>query len=203
MSDHLLPINATEGERAMATTIARVSDVPVPARFMWSPQTCPVALLPWLAWAFSVDEWDTGWTEQQKRAAIAAAYVVQRQKGTIGAVRRALGALGLEINIVEWFQETPEAAPYTFRIALGSGSEGAPQDKLLKLLAVLNSAKNLRSHLRSIDLQVSSKAELYFAAVTMIGSEIEISFPYQKLLLDGSRKLDGSWRLNGILAPHV
>lgn len=203
MSETLLPANATEAERAMESSIARVSSVPVPARYMWSPQTCPTPLLPWLAWAFSVDEWDTSWTEQQKRAAIAAAYVVQRQKGTIGAVKRALGALGLEISIVEWFQESPPAAPYTFRIALGSGSEGAPQDKLLKLLAVLNSAKNLRSHLRSIDLQVNSTAELFLAAVTMVGSEIEITFPYIPQRLDGSRNLDGSWRLNGIKELHV
>lgn len=197
MSEHLLPINATEGERAMATTIARVSNVPMPARFMWSPQTCPVALLPWLAWAFSVDQWDTAWTEQQKRAAIAAAYVVQRQKGTIGAVKRAVGALGLDIEIVEWFQQTPEGDPYTFHVAIGSGTAGASREQLLKLLDVLGSSKNLRSHLTTIDVTVTSNAELYFAGVLMMGNEIQINSP-SSLKLDGTWKLDGSQRLNGI-----
>ncbi len=27
----------------------------------WHPQTCPEALLPWLAWSLSVDEWDESW----------------------------------------------------------------------------------------------------------------------------------------------
>lgn len=196
MSESLLPPNATVVERAMEMAAARIESVPTPARHMWNPQTCPAQLLPWLAWAFSVDEWDTTWTEAQKRATISASYSVHRRKGTIGAVKRALGALGLDIQIVEWFQETPKGDPYTFRIALGSGAEGAPQDKLLKLLAVLNSAKNLRSHLRSIDLTVESKAELFSAGITLIGNEIQINSAFT-LKYDGTWKYDGTQKYDG------
>lgn len=196
MSDSLMPPSATIVERAMEMAAARIESVPTPARHMWNPQTCPAQLLPWLAWAFSVDEWDTTWTEAQKRATIAASYNVHRRKGTIGAVKRALGALGLDIQIVEWFQETPKEDPYTFRIALGSGAEGAPQDKLLKLLAVLNSAKNLRSHLRSIDLTVESKSNLFPAGYTLIGNEIQINSAFT-LKYNGLWKYDGSQKYDG------
>ena len=55
MSRDLLPANATPLERALAETTARLSDVAVPIRDLWSPENCPTELLPWLAWALSVD----------------------------------------------------------------------------------------------------------------------------------------------------
>ncbi|HKY46149.1 MAG TPA: phage tail protein I [Pyrinomonadaceae bacterium] len=174
MSDSLLPPNATTGERALEGATARIGDVPTPARTMWNPETCPEELLPWLAWAFSVDEWDVTWSVTQKRSAIAAAYTVQRQKGTIGAVKRALEALGLGLEIIEWFQESPPGPPYTFRVSIGVDQGGAGQEQLEKLISVVNSAKNLRSHLLSVDLAVTTTATIYFAAVTIGGHEITI-----------------------------
>lgn len=176
MSENLLPPNATPTERAMELATARIERVPVPARHMWNPQTCPAQLLPWLAWAFSVDTWDTTWTEQQKRAAIAASYAVHRQKGTIGAVRRALAALGLGLQIVEWWQETPNGLPYTFRIAIDVEQGGADAGAMAKILEVVTTSKNLRSHLNSVDLTVTTKSAGSIAAATIVGSEITVYF---------------------------
>lgn len=81
-------------ERALEATIARISDVPVLVRESWDPDECPVALLPWLAWAFSVDEWDSAWTEEEKRQAVRDAYNLARVKGTVWAVKRQLLLLG-------------------------------------------------------------------------------------------------------------
>ncbi len=114
----LLPPNTTPQERVIAETIARISDVPVPLRTLWNPQKCPANLLPWLAWALSVDEWDANWTEQQKRDTIAASVEVHRKKGTIGAVRKVLEPFGLSNAIQEWWQMEPRGKPYTFRILL-------------------------------------------------------------------------------------
>ena len=52
----LLPHNASPQERAIEAATARLADVPVPLRDLWNPETCPAELLPWLAWAFGVDE---------------------------------------------------------------------------------------------------------------------------------------------------
>lgn len=103
MSDaSLLPPNATEQERALALAIARVSDVPVVARKLWSADDCPADKLAWLAWAFGVDEWDDGWPEESKRQTIRQALEVQKRKGTIWSIRRVLANAGYgEAQLIE------------------------------------------------------------------------------------------------------
>lgn len=90
----LLPPNATPQERALDLATARVGNVPVMARDMWNPQTCPEALLPWLAWALAVDEWDGNWPVATKRAVIAASAAIHRKKGTPASIKAALAAAG-------------------------------------------------------------------------------------------------------------
>jgi len=118
MSEDLLPPNATPQERALANTVARVSAIPVLLRDLWSANTCPAALLPWLAWGMSVDEWDSSWTEQQKRNVIASSVEIHRKKGTIGAVKRIIESFNLGIAIKEWWETTPPGVPHTFKLIL-------------------------------------------------------------------------------------
>lgn len=94
MSETLLPHNATAAELAFEAVLGEAFALPVPLREIWNSETCPVALLPWLAGAFSVDEWDPGWSEDAKRAVISDSVMVHRRKGTVGAVRQALVASG-------------------------------------------------------------------------------------------------------------
>lgn len=101
MSD-LLPPNANLHEHALDDATARVGAVPVDIATLWTPGTCPAHLLPWLAWALSVDEWDETWTESQKRDVIAASYEIHSRKGTPHAIRTALAAIGYDnIDILE------------------------------------------------------------------------------------------------------
>lgn len=95
MSD-LLPPNANAQEQALDDSLARLGSVPVDIARLWNPATCPLALLPWLGWALSCDEWDESWTEAQKRAAVAASYDVHSHKGTPHAVKSSLQALGYD-----------------------------------------------------------------------------------------------------------
>lgn len=174
MSD-LLPANATEQERAISDSIERAGSVPVPVRDVWNPDTCPANLLAWLAWAFSVDEWDASWTDAQKRGAIKAAIVVHRYKGTIGAVREALAALGVEAQVQEWFNQIPAGEPYTFRIILTADQVGVSQQAVQKLVAVLDRTKNLRSHLDRIDVVAKTATGPVVAAVAALGSDIAVT----------------------------
>jgi len=84
----------TAAEAAIEAACSRIEDVPVPIGALWDPQSCPTASLPWIAWALSVDEWDTAWPESAKRAAVAASYPVHARKGSVAAVRMALAAAG-------------------------------------------------------------------------------------------------------------
>jgi len=173
VTDSILPPNATALERALDDVMGS-RPIPVPVRDVWDAWTCPAPLLPWLAWALSVDNWDPEWGEQKKRGTIAASVAVHRAKGTPDAMRRALAALGLRLEIVEWWQETPRGDPYTFRIAVTVIDGTAQQAEMRRILEVVEAAKNLRSHLSSIDVAVESNSAFYMAGVTGIGNEITV-----------------------------
>lgn len=90
----LLPPNATDLERAVEAVIMQILSIEVPVDRLWSPERCPAAVLPYLAWALSVDEWDVSWSVERQREVVAAAIQIQRHKGTPWAIKRALEVLG-------------------------------------------------------------------------------------------------------------
>lgn len=118
----LLPINATEQTRALEQTMAaRLASIALPIRSVWSPQDCPVELLPWLAWGLSLDDWDATWPESLKRARIAAAIAIQRRKGTAQSVRDVVAAYGGSIAVREWWETVPQGDPHTFALTIFGG----------------------------------------------------------------------------------
>lgn len=198
MSSDLLPPSATPQERALAETVARISNVPTPARDLWNPDTCPIELLPWLAWAFSLDAWDTSWTEAQQRAAVKASYSVHRYKGTIGSVKDALNALGLGVQVQEWFNQIPAGAPYTYKLLLEVNQYGVSLEQLKKIQDVVENAKNLRSHMTTLDMTVASNSTVYVGAVALSGNDIAFTNPAGSLVLDGTWTLGGTELLDGL-----
>jgi phage tail P2-like protein len=197
MINELLPSNAAPQEIALSGAAARIGDVPVPLRDLYQPAATPLAALPALAWSYSLDEWNTDWSESQKRQAVADSLYVHRHKGTAGAVKRALSALGLDVQVQEWFQQTPAAAPFTFRLLLTADQFGFDQAALQRLLYVVSSTKNLRSHLSDVVPRVVTTAGPQVAAVSHVGTEITTGFGYS-LVADGSVAGDGQYRANGI-----
>ncbi len=121
MTNSLLPPSATPQEHAIEEATSGIDRLPVPVRDTWNPDTCPVHLLPWLAWALSVDHWDSQWDEDVKRDVIRRSIQVHRKKGTRMAVESALRALGVNITMDEWFETGGE--PHTFTVtALANAS---------------------------------------------------------------------------------
>lgn len=175
MSTHLLPSNATAQECALSESVARLSDIKVPLDTLWNPWTCPAGLLPWLAWALSVDVWDDEWSEDQKRATIAASVQVHRIKGTRGAVNRALGALGYDISLVEWFQDAPKGAPYTFRLVVEVDDRGVDDALYFTLEQVVNRSKNTRSHLSKISIAAKSSGKTNVCTAPLLGDVVSVS----------------------------
>ncbi|KAG0740036.1 hypothetical protein G6F24_017153 [Rhizopus arrhizus] len=93
LAANLLPANATRAERALAR--ARVArPLPVDITALWDADRCPTALLPWLAWALSVDESKPYCPDPVKRAGVRTAIAIQRRKGTAGSVRDVVAAFG-------------------------------------------------------------------------------------------------------------
>lgn len=113
--DHLLPSSASASERAIETVMGeRTQGIEAPIAQLWDVDTCPEELLPWMAWAFSVEVWDHAWSETVKRNVIRSSVQVHRLKGTRQSVALALEALGFRIDIVEGWEDG--GAPHTFRL---------------------------------------------------------------------------------------
>lgn len=90
----ILPSNSTPLERAIEQSIVSTQQLKIEINLLWNPDKCLEHLLPWLAWAYSVDVWDDQWPEQTKRNVIKASLRVHSQKGSIGSIKRALHAAG-------------------------------------------------------------------------------------------------------------
>ncbi|RSZ56150.1 phage tail protein I [Massilia atriviolacea] len=176
MPDHLLPSNASPAEQSMSLAIARVSDVPLAVRESWNPDTCPAHLLPWLAWQFSVDKWDTGWSAAQKRGAIKASIEVHRTKGTPYAVRTALEALGYPVVLTEWFKLVPLGDPYTFGVRLDASGAGVPGKAAYQtILDVIQSTKNVRSHLARLQVDGRVDGTIFAGGIPMCGELVKVA----------------------------
>lgn len=93
-TDTLLPPSSTPLERAVARLLGQRLAAPRIVPTLWDADTCPAALLPYLAWSLSVDEWGHGWSVEKKREVIKAAREIHQKKGTPLAIRRSLAAVG-------------------------------------------------------------------------------------------------------------
>ena len=134
----LLPPNATSLERAVDGLSARLDELDVPLRHLWNPWMCPLALLPWLAWALGVETWDPDWPEATKRRFCAEAFEVHREKGTVAAIRRVLNLIGA----IHDYVEGPDGglAPLTAKVSI-LNSESILLDDIADLRAALDRAK--------------------------------------------------------------
>lgn len=133
MNSSLLPNNASSLEQNLAQTGSLTEQMPVPLRSLWQPDSCPAALLPYLAWAFSVDRWDENWPADTKRQVIAASFYIHQHKGTIGALQRAVEPLGFLIRVTEWWQLRPEGIPGTFALEVGVREQGITEQMYVEL----------------------------------------------------------------------
>jgi len=162
MSD-LLPPNATKQERAISLATARIGDIEVPIGEIYDADLCPINLLPWLAWAMNVENWDSGWTELQKRETIKNQFKVHQLKGTRGSVNRTADSFGVNVDLQEWFEQTPVGEPYTF-IAQVSIPD-APIEQQLSIQKAILGAKPVRS---TMDLRIISSATLQFEMIPIL-----------------------------------
>ena len=117
------------------------------------PELCPIEFLPWLAYALSVDVWNDGWPEATKRAVCANAREVHKHKGLAGGIEMALYALGVRLEIVEWWQTEPKGEPGTLDLTLWVNDNIMPHAEILigaeltrDLLSVIDSSKRASLH---------------------------------------------------------
>lgn len=179
----LLPPNATPQEVAAAKTMARVSDVPAPFDSALDPMRASEAMLPWLAWSFSVDTWGPDWPVYVRRRTVQRAIKIHRRKGTVGALLDAIDAIGVPVQIEEWHQRVPQGEPYTFRALVNSIATPFNREDLQRLLEAIDANKNLRSHMVELVPGLTSFGNPMLASVTASGIERQVESRFQDVSL--------------------
>ena len=185
----LLTANASDEMRALEAAIFRAFDQPAHIlATLWNPHTCPLAFLPWLAWALSVDEWDAEWSEATKREVIAASLIIHLYKGTVGSIRRVLEVVGFpDAVITEWWETVLDPTimwvhstdPYTFSLGIDpqSNPTGFSPTTFARLNRLLAQNAPVRAHwcmylnVKSLNL-VAPVSVVRPVAVVRIASEI-------------------------------
>lgn len=95
---NILPNNATNLEHALASMSHRILDLDTDEiRRLWDPWRCRADLLPYLAWALSVDLWYDDWNEYKKRSVIANAIKHHSQKGTLALLETYADLVGSRV----------------------------------------------------------------------------------------------------------
>ncbi|WP_213908630.1 phage tail protein I [Stutzerimonas nitrititolerans] len=179
----LLPPNASQLEQLAAEALAQIERVPVPIRDLVNPDRCPVELLPYLAWAFSVDRWDATWSEAIKREVIKASYFVHSRKGTIGALRRVVEPLGYLIRVTEWWQQVPEGEPGTFSLEIGVLETGISEETYESLSLLIDDAKPVSRHLIGLDISLETHLTRYVGVTVIDGDELDV-YPWENADID-------------------
>jgi phage tail P2-like protein len=129
--------------------MARLADLQVPLRQLVSPDDCPLPLLPYLAWALSIDSWSSDWPEAVKRARVRRAIEIQRRKGTSESVRAVVESFGGAVAVREWWQTVPRGDPHTFSLLVSLAGEGGAEASAAfadAVIAEVRRTKPVRSH---------------------------------------------------------
>lgn len=168
----ILPPASTPLEKAVEQVAARLLDMLVPVRSVWSPSQCPSPLLPWLAWALAISHWKMHWSDARKRQAVAEAIPYHRRKGTRSAVAEILTEHHPAFTIVEWHEANPPREPFTFEVR-APASEISPSfltnEKADEIIADVAVAKPARAHFDFVQ-SLEARASLFMAAGGFAGS---------------------------------
>ncbi|NBV07336.1 MAG: phage tail protein I [Proteobacteria bacterium] len=171
INQSLLPPNASQLLRDLESVFGDSFDLPTLNRYVVNPDLAPAHILPWLAWALSVDDWSDSWSEQIHRNVIKASVEVHRKKGTIGALKKALQAFNYEnVKVEEWFEYG--ADPYFFRVFFDVREPGFDVNVLPQVQKVIESTKNARSHLESLRAYLSAEMGLVSIGTIIISKEV-------------------------------
>ncbi|EPN2745927.1 phage tail protein I [Klebsiella pneumoniae] len=195
MSNSLLPPSSGNWLRHTEAGTARLSAITVALRTLWTPTDCPVDLLPYLAWALSVDRWDKNWPAERKIAAIQKSYWLHRRKGTRAAVRRVVEDMGFSVTFAEWFEAGD--APGTFRLEVDINEVGLTPKTLSELNRLIDDAKPVSRHISQMNIASVTLGPVYVGTSSGCGEIISVYpeeyQPEDNLLYNGVIFHDGNF----------
>ena len=119
-----------------------------------------------LAVQFDATNWKDSWSREVKISVLKTVIANKRKVGTLKAVRAAIESFGNKAQIVEWFNETEQGDPHTFKIyLLYGGNEIEVTDDISR---AINLAKPARSHYTIIAVEEVKSGIMSGGAMTAI-----------------------------------
>ena len=189
MSDSLLPSNASKLDRAIEKVIEHCTQFPVDVRDLWAPWRCPLELLPWLAWAYSVDTWNESWSEDTKRRVVDRSFEIHRYRATPYSIRQSLDTLDINTTVVEWWEQNGSGEPGTLLVNTFVSEQGIDMPLISAIDAQISKTKRGSQHftLRTV---LSSTSEQYVSCATCSASIATVE-PYtvREINSEGSIKI--------------
>lgn len=162
----------------------RFSDLDLDVILVTIIDNLPSDALPHLAEQYHITG-NEGWlqcrNDEEKRDLIKRSIEVHRYKGTKYALMRIFDMFGIKGDIKEWFETGGK--PYTFTVDINFVSKGLDFELIEKLEDLINEYKNVRSHLASLNIGMSTNLKSYKYKMASITGECTSIFPFQKSLI--------------------
>ncbi|KAE9536079.1 phage tail protein I [Ursidibacter arcticus] len=169
----LLPTGSSPLEKRATECLQQAVRNPILIADLINPERCPEPLLPYLAWAFSVDKWDEHWSEGAKRIAIKNAFLIHKQKGTITALRRVVEPIGYIVELKEWWQESPPATAGTFKLTVEVSETGLNQQTNEELIRLIEDVKPVSRHF-TLAIAITPVGEMNVFMASQMGEIITV-----------------------------
>jgi phage tail P2-like protein len=128
---------------------------------------------PWvdeLAWQWRAPFYDQALPLEQKRELVKKALAWHKRKGTPSAVEELIATVFGSGTVQEWFEYGGE--PGYFKVQTSDPS--ATTDKAKEFLAAVNSVKNTRSWLESIEITTEATMNMYVGIAIHMGDYMKI-----------------------------
>lgn len=167
------PLAVDVSARALEALSGRLSSAPVDAVFLYDFDRVAVSAHTHLAEQFHIlgpEGWESAASVEQRRALLKSACALHRRKGTKWSIVRALGILGLDADIEEWFEYGGE--PHYFRVIIDGTDSGAPD--LARAIRTAIEWKNARSHLEVVRIRLRAQAPVHISAAAQFAHTIHI-----------------------------
>lgn len=145
LNEHQHPIT-----KALAEVGQKASKIPTLSLSLWNADTCPEHLLPYLAWACSVDFWRETWPAEKKRRVIKNSREVHAHKGTSGAIALALTPFVESLRLIPWHKMQPIGRRGTFAIELTPLATGLSKQDEADIFYLLDETKRASQHLAQL-----------------------------------------------------
>jgi phage tail P2-like protein len=204
-----------ERTQALWQLINGLENLPIERAIIYDIDQVVSSAIPSLIRQFSAQEFVVpGMTEAEYRELIWRSIELHRYKGTLHAVRRALGILGItSVLVSEWWQSTPKRQVHTFRVAIdGEGlPAGDPRfdvsspDFWSRAYRLVEAAKPARS---GFEIAIASRPR---APISRLGASKRVSAVLQILAAVPSRptvialgaKIAASKRLTSVMRVNA